>query len=87
MFKYGVISGPYFPVFGLYTRKYGPEITLYLDTFHAVIKFMLNQISKYLNSFFSKYQYGFRKIFTYHHCLTAMLIKWKSAIKNKKSFE
>ena len=27
--KYGVISGPYFPVFG-------PEITTYLDTFHAV---------------------------------------------------
>ena len=30
MSKYGVISGPYFPVFG-------PEITPYLDTFHAVI--------------------------------------------------
>ena len=28
--KYGVISGTYFPVFG-------PEITLYLDTFHAVV--------------------------------------------------
>ena len=27
--KYGVISGPYFPVFG-------PEITPYLDTFRAV---------------------------------------------------
>ena len=27
--KYGVISSPYFPVFG-------PEITPYLDTFHAV---------------------------------------------------
>ena len=34
--KYGVISGPYFPVFGLNTRKYGPEITPYLDTFHTV---------------------------------------------------
>ena len=29
MYKYGVISGPCFPVFG-------PEITPYLDTFHAV---------------------------------------------------
>ena len=42
--------GPYFPVFGLNTRiygeisvfipnteKYGPEKTLYLDTFHPVI--------------------------------------------------
>ena len=30
--KYGVISGLYFPVFGLNTGKYGPEITPYLDT-------------------------------------------------------
>ena len=46
--KYGVISGPYFPVFGLNTeinrkspysvriQKYGPEITPYKDTFHVV---------------------------------------------------
>ena len=46
MSKYGLISGPYFPVFGLNTEiyevnpntgKYGPEITPYLDTFHAVL--------------------------------------------------
>ena len=36
MSKYGVVSGPYFPVFGLDTGKYGPEVTPYLDTFHAV---------------------------------------------------
>ena len=36
MSKYGVFSGPYFPVFGLNTRKYGAEKTPYLDTFHAV---------------------------------------------------
>ena len=36
MSKYGVISSPYIPVFGLNTGKYGPEITAYLDTFHAV---------------------------------------------------
>ena len=35
MSKYGVISGPYFPVFNPNTGKYGPEITPYLDTFHA----------------------------------------------------
>ena len=44
--KYGVISGPYFPAFGLNTSylsvsspnvgRYGPEITPYLDTFQAV---------------------------------------------------
>ena len=35
--KYGVLSGPYFPVFSPNTGKYGPEKTPYLDTFHAVI--------------------------------------------------
>ena len=35
--KYGVISGPYFRVFGLNTGKYRPEITPYLGTFHAVL--------------------------------------------------
>ena len=34
--KYGVTSGSYFPVFGLKTGKHGPEITPYLDKFHAV---------------------------------------------------
>ena len=40
--KNGVISGPYFPirekisVFSPNTGKYGPEISPYLDTFHAV---------------------------------------------------
>ena len=45
--KDGVISGPYFLIFGvnteiyevfsLNTGKYGPEITPYLDTFHTVM--------------------------------------------------
>ena len=34
--KYGVISGPYFPVFSPNTVKYGPEITPYLDTSRSV---------------------------------------------------
>ena len=37
MSKYGVSSGPYFPVFSPNTEKYGPEKTSYLDTFHAVL--------------------------------------------------
>ena len=44
MSRYGVFSGPYFPVFGLNmeiyevnTGKYGPGKTPYLDTFHALI--------------------------------------------------
>ena len=36
VFKYGVISGPY--LVNLCTGKYGPEITPYMDTFHAVFK-------------------------------------------------
>ena len=55
MSKYGVISGPSFPVLGLSRRdteylsvfspntgKYGPEITPYLDTFHAVFGLWAN---------------------------------------------
>ena len=34
--KYRVIFGPYFSVFGLNTRKNGPEITPNLDIFYAV---------------------------------------------------
>ena len=36
MSKYGVFSGPYFPVFSPITGKYGPEKTTYLYTFHTV---------------------------------------------------
>ena len=32
-----VFCGPFFPVFVLNTGKYGPEKTLYLDTFHVVV--------------------------------------------------
>ena len=35
--KYGVISGPYFPVFSSNTGQYGPEIIPYLDPFHVVV--------------------------------------------------
>ena len=42
MSKYGVISGSDFPVFSPNTGKYGPEITPYLDTFHAVLEITNN---------------------------------------------
>ena len=42
--KYGVISGPYFSVFGLNAGKSGPEITRYLDNFHAVSWFQYFEI-------------------------------------------
>ena len=37
--KYGVLSDPYFSVFGLNTGKYGPEKTPYLDTLWKVDTF------------------------------------------------
>ena len=37
MSKYGVFSGPYFPVLSPNSGKYGPEKIPCLDTFHAVI--------------------------------------------------
>ena len=43
---YGVISGPYFPVFSPNTGKYGLEITLYLETFHAVYKNISKNLSR-----------------------------------------
>ena len=42
--KYRVISGPYFPVFSPNTGKYGPEITPYLDIFHAVTYFLVTYL-------------------------------------------
>ena len=55
--KYGVISGPYFPVFGLNTGKYGPEITPYLDTFHAVrqVGFHRGGVTSLINYFLKTY--------------------------------
>ena len=47
MSKCRVISGPYFPVFGPNTGKYGPEITPYLDTFHAVLALKISEIQTF----------------------------------------
>ena len=33
--KYGVFSGPYFPIFSPNAGKCGPEQTPHLDTFHT----------------------------------------------------
>ena len=49
-------------------------------------KFMFKQMSEYFESFLSKYQCGFRKGFSAHHCLLSMLEEWKYAIDNRKTF-
>ena len=64
----GVISGPYFPVFRLNTRKCGPEITPYLDTFQAV------QLKLYLISVCSKLKYIY--IIIYFHMFNLLWRFW-----------
>ena len=49
-------------------------------------RFIFKQMSEYFESILSKYQCGFRKGFSPHHCLLAMLEKWKLAVDNKKTF-
>ena len=51
MSKYGVFSGPYFPVLSPNTGKYGPEKFPYLDSFHVVENI---GISKVLRSILTK---------------------------------
>ena len=50
-------------------------------------KCVFTQISQFFNNIFSKYQYGFRKIFSTQQCLLAMLEKWKKSADNGKDFE
>ena len=49
---YGIIFGPYFPVFGLNTGEYGPEITPYLDTFHAMFRLPMQSFLVTTEAFF-----------------------------------
>ena len=61
MSKYGVISGPYFPVFGLNTEiygvfspntvKYGPEITPYYDTLHIALLWRFTGLDTFILSY------------------------------------
>ena len=43
---------------------------------------MYDQISKYFETRFSKFQCGFRKGYSAQHCLLAMIEKWKTAVNN-----
>ena len=47
MSKYGVFSGPYFPVFSPNTEKYGPKKTPYLDTLQAVSTLATNILQRF----------------------------------------
>ena len=49
-------------------------------------RIMFRQISNYMDSFFSKYQCGFRNGYSTQQCLLSMLEKWKRAVDNGKAF-
>ena len=78
--KYGVISGPYFSVFGLNTeiygvnlriqfeyRKYGSETTPYLDTFHTV------SLTEHLEMFKIKLYYFQERLYLLYNIILNLL--------------
>ena len=50
------------------------------------IKSPINQISKYFETRFSKFQCGFRKGYSAQHCSLAMIEKWKAAVDSGSAF-
>ena len=49
-------------------------------------KLISQQLSSHFDNIFSKFQYGFQKCFSTHHCLLLITKKWKEAVDNKKVF-
>ena len=47
---------------------------------------MFSQMSSYFGEIFSKYQYGFRKRYSFQQCLSDLLEKWKAAVDKGKVF-
>ena len=47
---------------------------------------MFSQISAYFDEIFSKYQYGFRKAYSFQQCLLALLENCKAAADKGKVF-
>ena len=47
---------------------------------------MFSQTSAYFDEMFSKYQYGFRKMYSSQQCILALLEKWKAAEDKSKVF-
>ena len=93
--KYGVFSGPYFPVFGLNmerygvsglnTGKYGPEKTPYLDTSHTA-EFLLELF--HINSSLLSNRFGMKHLIALaiFDCISYILIfvslQWLGIISN-----
>ena len=49
-------------------------------------KFIQNQIQRYFDKIFYKYQCGFRKSYYSHHCLIEMTEKWRKREDKGGSF-
>ena len=49
-------------------------------------KCIFEQMSRFFENIFSKYQCGFRKGFSTQQCLLAVLKKWKKSVDNSKTF-
>ena len=68
--KYGVISGPHFSVFSPNAGKYEPEITPYLNTFHAVAgrisSFGVAHEETYIQNFYTELTWNGGKMFVKH---------------------
>ena len=47
---------------------------------------MFKQIGDFIENFFSKFQFGFRKGYKTQQCLIALIEKWKSVTEKEKSF-
>ena len=45
---------------------------------------MFSHMSAYFDEIFSKYQYGFRKGYSTHQCLLALLEKWEAEVDKGK---
>ena len=50
-------------------------------------KLMSKQLSNFFENILSKFQCGFRKVYSTQHCLLLMLGKWKPAVDNNEASE
>ena len=78
--KYEVFSGPFFPVFGLNTGKYGLEKSSYLDTFHAV------SFSQKPREILGSIPFYYLQIFLTKEKSAIKFFEWKLIFYKKASF-
>ena len=50
------------------------------------VRIIFKQVTRYMKSFFLKYQCAFRKGYSKQQCFLSMIAKWKRAVDNGKAF-